>query len=44
MVKWRIFYQVGTTTVIEDFIGTQAELTLQLNKYEFLMEVRRIYD
>jgi hypothetical protein len=44
MAKWRIYFQVGTMTQSEEFIGTQAELLMQLNKYEFIMEVRRIYD
>lgn len=44
MAKWRIFYQVGTMMQSEDFNGTQAELSMQLNKYEFIMEVRRVYD
>jgi len=44
MVKWQIYYQVGNMMQSEDFIGSQAELLLQLAKYEFIMEVRRIYD
>jgi hypothetical protein len=44
MVKWDISYRVGTMTQSESFIGSQAELLLQLAKYEFIMEVRRTYD
>ena len=44
MAKWRIYFQVGTMMKSDDFIGTQAELAIQLGKYEFVMEVRRVYD
>ena len=44
MAKWRIYYQVGTMMKSLDFTGSQTELAIELGKYEFIMEVRRVYD
>ena len=44
MVDWIIYYKVGHSVFTDRFTGTQAELAVQLGKYEFIMEVRRQYD
>jgi hypothetical protein len=44
MVNWVIYYKIGSSMHTAKVTCTNEELADQLKHYEYIMEVRRIYD